>query len=123
MAVEQDGIDISMNASGDLSLNQHRLLIVDANGRAALGAGSTVVGIGVLQNKPAAIDRGATVRVAGVTKCIGDAALNEQDLITSNAQGFGASTTTSGAAVWGQVLTATAGSAEVFSLLLQHFRY
>lgn len=123
MAVEQDGIDVSFPANGDLSAGQFRLVVVEDDGQVGFGAGSGSIGLGILQNKPAAANRAAVVRVAGISKVVGSAALNERDLITSNADGFAASTATDGAAVWGQMVTAIGGSAQVGETLLGNFRY
>ena len=123
MAVEQDGIDVSFPAAGDLSAGQFRLVVVEDDGQVNFGAGSGSIGLGVLQNKPAAANRAAVVRVAGITKVVGQDALNERDLITSNANGFADATTTAGAAVWGQMVTATGGSAQVGEALLGNFRF
>ncbi len=118
MAVEQQGIDVTFPAAGDLSSYQYRLVLIDDNGRATLAVGSGTIGIGVLQNKPAAQDRAAVVRIGGMTKVACNAAVNERDQITSQAQGFGAATTTTGAAVYGIMTVATSGSAEVGEMIL-----
>ena len=123
MAVEQDGIDITLPAAADLSSYQHRLLLVDDNGRGTIALGSGTIGIGILQNKPAAQGRGAAVRIAGVSKYIGGAGHNERDLISSNTEGMGVATTTAGAAVWGQAIVGTSSSLDVGQMLMQFMRY
>jgi len=123
MAVTQEGIDITLPAAADLSTYQHRLMLVDDNGRGTLALGSGTIGVGILQNKPAAINRGAAIRVAGVSKYIGGAGQNERGLVTSNTEGMGVATTTAGAAIWGQSIVGTSSSLDVGQMLMMFFRY
>lgn len=123
MAVEQDGIDVSFPAAGTLTTGQYKLVVLEDDGQVALAAGSGTIGLGILQNKPSAENQPAVIRVAGISKIVGQDGLNERDLITSNANGFADATTTDGAAVWGQIVEATGGSAQVGGILLGHFRY
>jgi hypothetical protein len=67
MAFEEALQPFTRPSAGDLSASQYCFVVLDANGRLAIsGAGSTA--IGVLQNKPAAIDREARFAAGGVTK-------------------------------------------------------
>lgn len=122
MAVNQDGIDITLPAAADLSARQFHAVAIDTNGQVALsGAAGNVVGI--LQNKPSAAGQAARVRIAGVSKHRGGAALGEGDRLQSNAQGFGTATTTDGNEIFATVLTATGGSGDITDVLITRFRY
>lgn len=122
MAVTQEGIDITLPAAGDLSAVQYRAMIVDTTGRATTSAALGKV-IGILQNKPAAAGRAAQIRIAGVSKLEGGAALAEQDYVASNAQGFGTAAASLNDEVFGVVLTQSGGSGDITDVLLQRFRY
>ncbi len=75
--------DYSFPAAGDLSSDQFKFVIMDSAGRVAVVTGaSTQKAIGVLQNKPAAIDRPAQVRVSGMTKVIAGETIDEGEQVT-----------------------------------------
>lgn len=67
MANEQQGIDITVPASADLSANQYLAHEVNSSGQLALNSAITDA-VGILQNKPSAAGRGGTLRIAGVSK-------------------------------------------------------
>jgi hypothetical protein len=91
MAYDNPGKTITLPASADLSGKQYYLVGVDANGRVALAtAGSRV--IGVLQNKPDAIDKQCTVMTDGVSKVVQSATLPPGTVIASDANGKAAAT-------------------------------
>lgn len=68
MAVEQNVICISALAAGDLSAAQYLAMKISAANTVTTTAAVTDVGIGLLQNDPAAAGRAATVAVMGVAK-------------------------------------------------------
>lgn len=118
MAVEQDGIDVTFPASGDLSSDQFKPMLVADDGQVSLGAGNGTPFVGILQNKPAAENRSAVVRITGISKFHGGVALNERDLVTSDATGLGTATTTDAHFIVGQVVVASGGSAQIASVLV-----
>jgi len=61
MAVERPGHTITLPASGDLSGDQYKFIQVDSAGRAFVATSSDTPVIGVLQNRPDAIDKAATI--------------------------------------------------------------
>lgn len=75
MANEAPGFTYTKPAAGDLSALQFRGMVIDSNGRASqqTSAGGRIDG--VLQNKPAAIDRSATLVKSGETKFVAGAAI------------------------------------------------
>ncbi len=82
MAFEEALISISLTAAGDLSSNQFLLHTVDANGRADLTTNASSNNpTGVLQQKPAAIDREVTLTVMGVTKIFAGETIAAGDLL------------------------------------------
>ncbi len=106
-------------ASADLSSDQFKCITM-ASGKAALvGAGLEVDG--VLQNKPAALDRPATVAIApSVTKVITGAAVAVGALVASDAAGLAVLATT-GQFAFGRALEASAGANEVIAVQLMPF--
>lgn len=120
MATEVQGIDITLPAAGDESAEQHTFYLVDANGRAdqCTTNDGTDVCIGVLQNKPAAQDRGARLRTCGITKLVAGAAVNEGDTLRPDATGRGIATTTDGHIYGAIALTPAAGADEVIEALV-----
>ena len=124
MAFDGGGeIDKSFAAAADLSTHQFKLVYIDANGRAALGTAYTSPVMGVLQNKPAAADDVARVRMIGISKVKCGAALNESDFIASNGEGFGTATTLDTAYYVGRVLVATGGSGELGEIMVNPGKY
>lgn len=86
---------ITIPASADLSSNQFRLVGVDSAGRLVVIANAATPFLGILMNKPSAIDREAEVAVAGATvKLEAGATIAEGDLITGVAGGRGSPSTT-----------------------------
>lgn len=86
---------ITIPASADLSSNQFRLVGVDSAGRLVVIANAATPFLGILMNKPSAIDREAEVAVASATvKLEAGATIAEGDLITGVAGGRGSPSTT-----------------------------
>lgn len=81
MAYEGFQIRLSLAAGADLSSEQFKFVKLNASGQAVICAAATDLPIGVLQNKPDASGKTATVCVVGITKVDSNAALNEADLI------------------------------------------
>lgn len=87
MAWEIPGQTISLEAAADLSTKQFYFVKLDTNGRAALCAAATDRPIGILQNKPSALGRMASVMVNGISKVIGGADLAKADQVGTDANG------------------------------------
>lgn len=88
MSTQNKGPSQSFLASGDLSASQFKLVVVDANGRVAV-AGAAVAAIGVLQDKPAAIDRACEVSTefGAIMKVRAGAAVAINAILESDATG------------------------------------
>lgn len=86
MALKESQVNVTLEASGDLSAQQYRAVVVDSNGQAAV-AGAAVVIDGVLQNNPAAIGRAATVAISGVVKMKCGGAVTNGGPVTTDASG------------------------------------
>jgi hypothetical protein len=135
VAYEIQGFDIgTLEASADLSANRYQFVTVNSSGQVAVAAAGDPA-IGVLQNKPAAAGRSATVRVLGVSKVKAGAALTKGDQVASNASGKAVTatkatvnTSDTGVAsdpviasnVLGIALESAAAADEVISVLLLH---
>jgi len=60
MSISKAGETLTVEASGDLSGDQFKFMVIDSNGRAArAGDGDRVVG--VLQNKPSGLGQAASI--------------------------------------------------------------
>lgn len=71
MAIEIPGIVITVEAGGDLSNDQHKLVVLASDGQVDVAtATSTDRPLGVLQNDPAAAGRAASVLVTGISNVI-----------------------------------------------------
>jgi hypothetical protein len=112
-------IDFSLPAAADFSSHQYKIMTIDANGRGTICTGNTVRAIGILQNKPAAADAPARIRILGPSKYKAGAAANEGDGIAANGEGFGTACTTDKTYIVGYVLAAPGGSADVQSIMVQ----
>lgn len=74
MAYENPGKQITLPAAADLSALRYTGVVIDAAGRAAAPAAGGAID-GILQNKPSAVDRGATVMINGLSKAVAGAAV------------------------------------------------
>lgn len=111
--------DFPLPAAGDLSALQFRAVTVDANGRAAQQTVAQAICAGVLQNKPGAIDRGASVRATGITKMVASGAIAPGTVVSSDAVGRAIAAAVGGYAL-GVALTSSANPGEIISVLLTH---
>lgn len=96
MANNHDGPEITLKASASLSSYQFHIVTLDTNGRVKLADDPddpVEALIGVLQNKPTAIDQGAVVRVDGVAKVMGGATIEEGIWVTCDSSGHLAAAT------------------------------
>ena len=127
-----DYIDISLPAAADLSTYQYKFMTVDANGRGTVASAATTRILGILQNKPGAVDAPARIRTAGISKLVGGAALAEGDCLTStpidatsgsaNGMGTAAAATSIGCFIGAIALAATGGSADIADVLLTRYQ-
>lgn len=111
-------VQITVEASADLSTKQYHFVELDANGRAAVCNAATDVPIGVLQNAPDALGKPAEVLLLGITKVVADAAIAVGDLIGTSADGQGDAkvpgTDTTNYVV-GRALSAVSAAGQVFT--------
>lgn len=68
MATSQEGLVISLIASGDLSSHRYKFVKMTSTGVALAGDGERFIGI--LQNKPAALGEEASVMINGKSKVV-----------------------------------------------------
>lgn len=88
MATDQGSpLDITLQASGDLSTKQYRFVTIDSNGQIAVATRGALCA-GVLQNKPGAAGRAGTVRPLGVTKICFGGTVAPGNPIVSDANGL-----------------------------------
>lgn len=108
-------------AAADLDTKQYFIIKLDANGKAALGAGATNLLVGVLQNEPKS-GEGALVRHAGTTKVKAGGTIAIGDYVTSDANGKAVATTTAGDVVMGRAIEAAVAD-DVVEILMTHFKF
>lgn len=112
---------VTLEANGDLTALQYEFVIMTAANRVGLAVDAGVETlVGVLQNKPAAAGRAATVAVLGETKIVAGGSVTVNDLITTNASGR-ATAATSGDYVMGRALVAATNDGEVIRMILNPF--
>lgn len=81
--------DTTLEAAGDLSSDQYKIMAKTATARQVeLAGGDDEVIIGVLYNKPAATGRAATVRIGAVAKVKAGGTVASGDMVTSDASGL-----------------------------------
>ena len=102
-------------SNADLSAKQYFAVVLTSGKTALAGAGALIVGI--LQNKPDAADKSASVAVKGISKAVAGAAITAGVGVTPDAAGklvtTGATDSRSGIA-----LTAAAADGDVFTMLV-----
>lgn len=119
MALTRKQNTVTFPASGDLSSNQFRIMAIDDNGRVMAAVDGATAYIGVLMNKPAAIDREAEVAIiSSIVKMEAGAAVAERDAITAVAGGRGSPTTTEDDEVIGYANTPASASAVLFEVVV-----
>lgn len=128
MALTRKLTSVTMPALADLSAGQFRGVYVDDNGRVDFHAGGTVTPfVGILLNKPSAIDQAAEVAIdSSIVKMVAGGTVAERDMITglstAGMLGKGVATTTANTQIVGQALS-SAASGELFELLVNPGRY
>lgn len=122
MSQYQDGIDISLKAAGDLSTYQFHCVLMSAARTANICSAITDKIIGILQNKPAAADRAAKIRINGTTKAIAGGVVTAGDLVSTKTDGHlvtvtaGTSTTQY---VIGIALETSTADGQIIEILIQ----
>jgi len=90
MAVENSGSTLTLPASGDLSGDQFKLIQVDSAGRAIIWFNPGNAPLGVLQNKPDAIDKPATIwGIGSVSKIVAGGIIAVGDFVGPHAVSLG----------------------------------
>ncbi len=117
---EVDVYSESYEAAADLSAKQYFAVKLDstANRVALAGAG---VGVGILQNKPAAIGRGAEVRHLGISRHVVDGnatAIVIGSKITADSAGKGVVADTAGDIAYAEALEASTVDGDEISVLM-----
>lgn len=117
MALNRVIKSITRPASGDLSSEQFRIVQLNADGRVVVALDGATPNIGVLLNKPSAIDQAAEIAIQGsIVKLEAGVAINENDAIIAVAGGRGSASTTDDDNIVGYAITPTSGSGELFEV-------
>jgi hypothetical protein len=107
----------TLPAAADLSASQYCFVTIDSAGRAALAAAGGDNAVGVLQNKPGAVDREAAVTYGGTTKCKAGGVINPGDLVSCDSSGRAVAVTT-GEDALGRAVDGAGAANQLFSCLL-----
>ena len=104
-------------AGEDLTGEQFHIVYIDAANGVKHATGSTVRGIGVLRNSP---DSGEPCDIArhGIAKVKASAAITAGALLTSDADGKAAATTTAAHYLVGQAIEAASAENQIIPVLL-----
>lgn len=118
MAWEQvsEAHEWAQNAGADLSEKLHYIARMGSDGDIELGAAASDKLLGVIRETNVA-DHPVTVQFGGVGKVIAGGTVTPGDLITSDGNGKGIATTSSGNRIIGIAMTA-ADSNDIFSVML-----
>jgi len=119
MAIENVGATVpGAEAAADLSAKQHYLMKMTSTGVNVCGDGE--LPLGVLQNKPSALGRAATVwGVGSVSKVVASAAIAKGAKVASTATGT-AVTAASGDYIAGYALDAVTASGDLVSVFISN---
>ena len=103
-------------ASADLSAHQFKFVNISATGAALITTAGGIVD-GVLQDKPSALNRAASVAYSGVSKVMAGAAVTQGARVMSNATGK-AITATATNNISGTALEAASADGNIIAVLL-----
>lgn len=117
MAFEQPGVVVTLEAGADLSTKQYHFIKVTGAQTCNAITATTDKPVGVLQNKPAAVGRAATVNVDGITKMIAGGAVPAGSPISFNAAGQ-AIVATTGLVIHGTALGSAGAVNDLVSVVL-----
>ena len=116
MSFQFPGMQITFEAGADLSTKQFFAVAIAADQQVD-PSGAGLQSVGVLQNKPSAAGRAATVMINGVTKASAGAAIAVNDAVAAAADGQFV-TAAPGDIVLGIALEAAAAADEIIAVLL-----
>jgi len=114
---QNNALDLSIPASGDLSTKQYRFITIDGSGNAAVSTRGAL-SVGVLQDAPAATGRPGKVRIVGATKVVAGGTVTAGQAIVADANGAAVNASSADNAYMGFAL-ASAVSGDVFAIVLQ----
>lgn len=118
MSVMGEGLDQSFQANGSLATRQFTFVSIDTNGDVGDG-GAGDFSVGILQNKPAAAGRPASVRISGTSKLKIADTVNEGDLLKADTDGAGVPSTADRENVVARALEAGASGAYIMVEILK----
>lgn len=95
MAFENDVLDVSLLADGDLSAYQYHFVKMTDENTVGVCSGATDNPIGILQNEPKAAGNVARVRIHGVSRVMAGGAIVAGDKVGTDAAGEGIAKTVS----------------------------
>lgn len=117
MSFDEQGTDSTFLAAADFTAKQYRLVTIDSSGNAAIATRGQIVA-GVLQNKPAAISRPATVRVSGISKVLLGGSVTAGQALVADANGAAVNASSADNAYIGTVLV-SGDSGDIVPMLIQ----
>lgn len=85
---------ITAPAGGDLSAKQHCFVNLDSNGRVFLSATAGARVYGVLQDKPDAQDKSATIAFRGVSKVKAEGPISKGNMVVASTAGLAITSST-----------------------------
>ena len=113
-----EGQQITLLAAADLSAQQFRFVRMTATGINITTSAVGQVAIGVLQDKPSALNTPGSVMLDGGTKMVAGAAVAAGDNVTSDGTGRAIATTTVGNQVHGVCVEGAAAAGNIITVIL-----
>ena len=86
MSYDTQGLDLTLEASADLSTGQFRAVTVVAAGAELVAAADAAI-VGVLQNNPDAAGKAASIQTHGASKAVAGGVIARGDELSTDATG------------------------------------
>lgn len=118
MSYNENMQTITLEAGADLSTKQYLFHAQATDGQIDPCGTQGIDSVGVLQNKPDAAGKAATVAVAGVTKVVAAGAINPGALVMTDNAGKAVAASSTAIALGRHVGTVAAASGDVIPVLL-----
>lgn len=119
MSFDINGLDYTVEAGADLSTKQYLFHVMATDGQIDPVGTQGIDANGVLQNKPDAAGKAATLRVYGVSKVVAGGAINPGAKVMSDNTGKAIAASSTGFCLGVHIGTVAAASGDVIPVLLR----
>lgn len=122
MSFEENLQTISVEAGGDLSAGQYKIVDVASDGQMDLVTTLGAKAIGVLQDKPAAAGRPGCVAIGGTTKAVCGAAVTRGTEVTVDATSRVITTSAVDQHIIGTALETSTAAGQIIAVRLKQYQ-